>query len=45
MGIGKWEQILEEIPNIKEDKKRKLKMDATTSLLNDDKELEKKQKL
>ena len=44
MGIGKWEQILEEIPNIKEDKKRKLKMDATTSLLNDDKELEKKAK-
>jgi hypothetical protein len=44
MGIGKWEQILEEIPNIKEDKRRKLKMDATTSLLNDDKELEKKAK-
>ena len=33
-GLEKMEEILNEMPNLKEDKKLKIKMDATTSLLN-----------
>ena len=33
-GMEKMEEILNEMPNLKEDKKFKIKMDATTSLLN-----------
>ena len=33
-GLEKVEEILNEMPNLKEDKKLKIKMDATTSLLN-----------
>ena len=35
-GIKKVEGLLQEMPNLKEDKKFKIKMDATTSLLNGD---------
>ena len=33
-GMEKVEEIVKDIPNLKEDKKTKIKMDATTSLLN-----------
>ena len=42
IGINTVETILEETPNLKEDKKLKIKMNATTSLLNTDIDLEKK---
>ena len=41
-GIHKVEKILEETSDLKEDKKLKIKMNATTSLLNSDNDLEKK---
>ncbi len=34
VGMEKMEEILNEMPNLKEDKKLKIKMDATTALLN-----------
>ena len=43
-GMEKVEEILEEIPNLKEDKKFKLKMSATTSLLHSDDLWDKKAK-
>ena len=42
IGIHKVEKILEETSDLKEDKKLKIKMNATTSLLNSDNDLEKK---
>lgn len=36
VGMEKMKELLEEIPNLKQDKKLKIKMDATTSLLNSD---------
>ena len=42
IGINTVEKILEETPNLKEDKKLKIKMNATTSLLNTDIDLEQK---
>ena len=42
IGIKNVEKILEETPNLKEDKKFKIKMNTTTSLLNTDTDLEKK---
>ena len=40
--IGKWAEILEDIPNLKQDKKLKIKMDATSSILSNENDLEKK---
>jgi len=40
--IGKWAEILEDIPNLKQDKKLKIKMEATTSLLSNENDIEKK---
>ena len=40
--IGKWPEILEDIPNLKQDKKLKIKMEATTSLLSNENDIEKK---
>ena len=42
IGIHKVEKILEETSDLKEDKKLKIKMNATTSLFNSDNDLEKK---
>ena len=44
MQIGKWAEILEDIPNLKQDKKLKIKMEATTSLLSNENDVEKKAK-
>ena len=43
-GFDKVEKILENIPDLKQDKKLKIKMNATTSLFNTDKDLEQKVK-
>jgi len=43
-GMEKVEELLEEIPNLKEDKKFKIKMEATTSTLNGDDIWDKKAK-
>jgi hypothetical protein len=43
-GMEKMKEILEEIPNLKEDQKLKIKMGATTSLLNSDDLWDKKAK-
>ena len=43
-GMEKMEEILNEMPNLKEDKKLKIKMDATTSLLNGECDWDKKAK-
>ena len=43
-GLEKVEEILNEMPNLKEDKKLKIKMGATTSLLNVDCDWDKKAK-
>ena len=40
--IGKWAEILEDIPNLKQDKKLKIKMDTTSSILSNENDLEKK---
>ena len=42
MPIGKWAEILEDIPNLKQDKKLKIKMDTTSSILSNENDLEKK---
>ena len=44
VGMEKIEEIVKEIPNIKDDKKLKIKMDATTSLLNGECDWDKKAK-
>ena len=44
VGIEKMEEILKEMPNLKEDKKLKIKMDATTSLVNGEYDWDKKAK-
>ena len=43
-GMEKMKEIIEEIPNLKEDQKLKIKMEATTSLLNSDDLWDKKAK-
>ena len=43
-GIERVEKFLEEIPNLKQDKKLRIKMETTTSLLNNDQEWETKAK-
>ena len=43
-GLGKMEEIIKEMPNLKEDLKLKIKMDATTSLLNGECDWNKKAK-
>ena len=43
-GFEKMEEILKEMPNLKEDKKLKIKMDATTSLVNGECDWDKKAK-
>jgi hypothetical protein len=43
-GIEKMEAILKEMPNLKEDKKLKIKMDTTTSLVNGECDWDKKAK-
>ena len=43
-GIEKMEEILKEMPNLKEDKKLKIKMDTTTSLVNGECDWDKKAK-
>ena len=43
-GMEKMEVLLKEMPNLKQDKKLKIKMDATTSLLNSDDLWDKKAK-
>ena len=43
-GMEKVEELLDEIPNLKEDKKLKIKMEATTSILNGDDVWDKKAK-
>ena len=43
-GIERVEKFLEEMPNLKQDKKLRIKMETTTSLLNNDQEWETKAK-